>query len=199
MFDNGMFHPTPLPFSRAVEYHLDEQAKIATKVWEYHHDPEIYSSIMGYVQQLDNGNRLIGWGGCDSGYAVTEIKPDGSTALEISFDPGIFSYRAFKFTKDQFKSGVPLQVTDQDITLSQNYPNPFAGSSTINFHIGTRSSVTLAVYDALGREIKTLYNGMVDAGNYTSTFDGSNLPSGSYYYKISTLSATLTRIMILSK
>ncbi|MFI5263683.1 MAG: aryl-sulfate sulfotransferase, partial [Candidatus Kapaibacterium sp.] len=72
MFDNGTFHKTPLPFSRAVEYKLDEKAKIATKVWEYHHNPDVYGSSMGYVQQLANGNRLICWGACDSA-AVTEI------------------------------------------------------------------------------------------------------------------------------
>jgi len=196
MFDNG-FGNTP-QVSRAVEYNLDEQSKRATKVWEYYHNPKVYGNSLGSVQQLDNGNRLIGWGGCDS-VAVTEVKPDGSTALEIKFDPQTYSYRALKFRKDEFSAGVSSQALPSNISLGQNYPNPFSKSSTIEFHVDRRTSVELVLYDVLGRVVKTLFNGTVDAGTYSAKCDAETLPSGEYFYKLSTPSATLTRIMFLSK
>lgn len=198
MFDNGTFHNTAQPFSRAVEYRLDEKMKVATKVWEYHHNPDVYSRAMGYVQRLENGNSVIGWGGCDS-VAVTEVKPDGSTALEIKFDPGIYSYRAYKFTKDQSKSAVLLQNSAQDISLGQNYPNPFTTSTTITFHTSARVPIKLRVYDALGKEIKMLFNGTVEAGSYSSKFRAENLPDGIYICKLTTPATTISKAMIISK
>ena len=203
LFDNGTFHNTAQPYSRAVEYRLDEQAKTATKVWEYHHDPEVYGEAMGYVQRLSNGNSLIDWGSCDS-VAITEVKPDGSTALEIKFNPGIYSYRAYKYTKDQIdilkgKEGVSSPDLSQIIALEQNFPNPFTNSSTINFKISGRTSVELKIYDALGREIKTLFNGTVDPGSYSAKFDAGTLSNGAYFCKLNTPSTSLTRIMILAK
>ena len=198
MFDNGTFHNTAQPFSRAVEYRLDEKAKTATQVWEYHHSPEVYAKAMGYMQRLENGNSLIGWGSCDS-VAVTEVEPDGSTALEIRFDPGIYSYRAYKFKKDELKSAVLPQNSSVNISLGQIYPNPFTTSSTITFKAGVRIPIELKVYDALGREIKTLFNGTVDPGSYSAKFEAGNLPNGSYICKLTTPATILSKTMIISK
>ncbi|MDP4236782.1 MAG: aryl-sulfate sulfotransferase, partial [Bacteroidota bacterium] len=201
MFDNGNFHNTAMPFSRAVEYKLDEKAKTATQVWEYHHDPEVFGNAMGYVQRLKSGNSFICWGSCDS-VAVTEVKPDGSTALEIRFDPGIYTYRAFKYTKNDIagmREGVDATSPSPSLQLQQNYPNPFKGSSTINFTIGVRSPISLEVFNALGVKVKTLFNGIVDAGSYSAKFDAAQLPNGIYFYEITDGTTALTRMMILSK
>ena len=90
-FDNGNFH-TP-PFSRAVEYELDEINLVATKVWEYRNNPDYYTSAMGSVRRLSNGNTLINW--CRAGY-VTEVRPDGSKDLEIKFPLELYTYRVVK-------------------------------------------------------------------------------------------------------
>ena len=97
LFDNGNQHPTP--YSRAVEYKLDEQNLTATLVWEYIHNPVIFNSAMGSVQRLSNGNTLIGWGYSSllGAPALTEIHPDLSTALELYLPTGEISYRAYKF------------------------------------------------------------------------------------------------------
>jgi hypothetical protein len=80
VFDNGSFSSPQV--SRAVEYSVDEVDKIATRIWDFHHDPEIYAHSNGSVQRLPNGNTLISWG--TSGI-VTEVRPDGSTAFEMDF------------------------------------------------------------------------------------------------------------------
>ncbi len=97
LFDNGNQHNPP--YSRAVEYKLDEQDKTANLVWEYRHNPDIFNFAMGSVQRLANGNSLIGWGfaSANGAPALTEVRPDGSIALEISLPAGQYSYRAYKF------------------------------------------------------------------------------------------------------
>lgn len=57
-----------------------------------------------------------------------------------------------------------------------NYPNPFNPTTVINYQLPKDGFVSLKIYDALGREIKTLVNDFKNAGNYNITFDASNLP-----------------------
>ncbi len=68
--------------------------------------------------------------------------------------------------------------------LMQNYPNPFNPLTEIEFTIPYRSQVTLKVYSSLGQEIRTLVNQNLQGGRYKESFDGSNLPSGVYFYRI---------------
>jgi len=68
--------------------------------------------------------------------------------------------------------------------LSQNYPNPFNPSTTIKYQIPNSGKVTLTLYNVLGREIKTILNSYQNAGQYEIKFDASGLPSGVYFYKL---------------
>jgi len=95
-FDDGNFRPGPLPFSRAIEYKLDQGNLIATLVWEFRHVPDRFASGMGSVQRLPNGNTLIGWGWADT-VGVTEVDPQGNTQFELNYGTGTHSYRVYKF------------------------------------------------------------------------------------------------------
>jgi hypothetical protein len=77
LYDNGLRH-TP-PESRAVEYELDTNAMTATQVWEFRHNPAIYTPFVGSVQRLVNGNTVVGFGGAA---LVTEVDPVGSVVWE---------------------------------------------------------------------------------------------------------------------
>jgi len=83
--------------------------------------------------------------------------------------------------------------------LIQNYPNPFNPTSIIRFQIAESGFVTLKVYDVLGREIATLVNEEKPAGSYEVKFDGSNLSSGVYFYRLNFDSFISIKKMILLK
>jgi len=83
--------------------------------------------------------------------------------------------------------------------LSQNYPNPFNPSSRINYQIAKSTFVKIVIYNALGSEVKELVNDQQTPGQYSLEFDGSNLSSGTYFYKLETNEFTETKKMILIK
>lgn len=85
-------------------------------------------------------------------------------------------------------------------TLEQNYPNPFNPSTTIVFTIPVEARVTLKVYDVLGKEVATLINeSNHPVGTHKVSFDGQNLPSGVYFYKLNTPEYSLTKKMVYCK
>ena len=71
-----------------------------------------------------------------------------------------------------------------DYSLSQNYPNPFNPKTSIDFSIPEPGMVSLKVYDMLGKEISTLVEDFKNAGTYTVEFDGSDVSSGTYFYRM---------------
>jgi len=74
--------------------------------------------------------------------------------------------------------------TPENFELRQNYPNPFNPSTTISFAIPQNEFVTLKVYNVLGREVETLINRNLSAGNYTFDYNAVNLSSGVYFYEL---------------
>jgi hypothetical protein len=68
--------------------------------------------------------------------------------------------------------------------LEQNYPNPFNPRTTIHYQLPTDSRVTLKVYDILGREVKSLFDGLQEAGYQEAMFDGITVASGVYFLRI---------------
>jgi len=98
----------------------------------------------------------------------------------------------------------PTQVelenpTNADYRLHQNYPNPFNPTTRIDYSIPNEGLVNLRVYDILGNEVATLVNERKQPGNYSTTFDAANLPSGIYIYRIVSGNFQATKKMILLK
>lgn len=83
--------------------------------------------------------------------------------------------------------------------LSQNYPNPFNPETKIKFSIPKNGFVKFIVYDLLGREVEELVNEFKQQGSYYVTFNGANLSSGIYFYKLITNDFVETKKMILVK
>ncbi len=95
--------------------------------------------------------------------------------------------------------GLSSLTTIDDFALNQNYPNPFNPSTTIAFALPTESNVTLKVYDVQGREVATLVNDRMDAGQHSVNFDASNIATGVYFYRIEAGSFQAIRRMMLVK
>ena len=89
-------------------------------------------------------------------------------------------------------------VADQ-FSLSQNYPNPFNPTTEISYNLPTSSKVKLVIYNVTGQQVATLINGVVTAGTHKVTFNASELPTGVYFYKLSTDNMEAVKKMALIK
>jgi len=83
--------------------------------------------------------------------------------------------------------------------LSQNYPNPSNPKTKIDYQIPQDAKVVLKVYDVTGREVAALVNEFKSAGYYTTEFDGTNLASGVYFYKLEAGNFSKVMKMVLLK
>ena len=72
----------------------------------------------------------------------------------------------------------------KNFELGQNYPNPFNPTTQIHYSIPRSSYMTLKIYNLLGQEVKSLFEGIRQQGNYIATFNGSGLSSGVYLYRM---------------
>lgn len=86
-----------------------------------------------------------------------------------------------------------------EFELMQNYPNPFNPSTSISFSLQKDCFVTLKIFNNLGREVCSLMNDFQAIGNHSVQFDGSNLPSGMYYYRLDAGEFSSTKKLILLK
>jgi bacillolysin len=83
--------------------------------------------------------------------------------------------------------------------LSQNYPNPFNPATKIDYSLPQRAYIKIKVFDVLGREVYILANGIYEAGKHEIEFNGTNLPSGVYFYNLTSGSNSVTKKLLLLK
>ncbi len=108
-------------------------------------------------------------------------------------------WSAFRAFKTICQIGISLISSEipAEYKLYNNYPNPFNPVTKIRYLITKNDFTTLKVYDILGKEIETLVNEKLSPGIYEVSFDGSNLPSGMYFYTIRSEDFTDTKRMLL--
>jgi hypothetical protein len=90
-----------------------------------------------------------------------------------------------------------------DLSLEQSFPNPAVSMTTIGFSAGesggTRTNVSLVLFDLLGRERQVLYEGPADDLPRFVRFDVHNLPAGSYVYRLRAREQELSRVLLIMK
>ncbi|MGB5529930.1 MAG: T9SS type A sorting domain-containing protein, partial [Ignavibacteriaceae bacterium] len=172
--------------------------------------------------QIEKDNVLLHW------TTVTETNNMGFKILkddtEIGFIPGAGTtseLREYSFKDENVKSGtyiyeliqvdyngtneevgklvVNVENVPLDYFLEQNYPNPINPTTKIQYSIPQNGFVLLSVFNSLGERVALLEEGMKEAGYYETEFNGSNLPSGIYFYTLSSNKFISTKKMILLK
>ena len=130
IFDNGEFH-TP-PYSRGVEYKVDEVNKTSTLVSEFRYpNGNIFTATAGNAEKLPNGGWFIGYGALHPLLSpvkrnIVESHPDGTIAFELSLPLNILAYRASKFP---WKENVKIISVYNDTNIYQG--------NTVTFTYGT--------------------------------------------------------------
>jgi len=165
-YDNG--NNRPEPFSRAVEYHLDEVNKIATLVWEYRSTPDAYGPTRGSVQRLKSGNTFICWGSTNPNF--TEVTPAGTIALEMSLPFTIYSYRGYK----------------EELSMSLNIAMAIEGFyNNSNDRMNIRDTVTAYLRNTSSPfSIVDSARAVIDSVNMTGNFNFQNTYTGNYYISL---------------
>ena len=142
---------------------------------------------IGFVAGAGNSN-------APKSYAYTDASAKGASEYRLKQidNDGAFTYSAV------VNASAPL--TAADYQLGQNYPNPFNPTTMIRFAMAAQEHVSLTVYNALGQEVASLFNGVAQPNQmYELPFNGSNLASGTYFYALRSASRNEVRKMLLSK
>ncbi|MBN2227633.1 MAG: T9SS type A sorting domain-containing protein [candidate division Zixibacteria bacterium] len=128
---------------------------------------------------------------------------DNGSGDSLSANPGYDLDAVVKLYPTGIGDGDNALLPDE-FTLSQNYPNPFNSRTMIKYWLPGKAHVEIAVYNILGREVKTLVDADLGRGYQTAVWDGTAadgrpVASGVYFYRIKTGDAVQTRKMILLK
>jgi hypothetical protein len=180
---NGLAHNTHIKGDYAYLSHYESGLRIVDVS-----DPTAISEI-GYY---DTADAWGAWPFFDSGKVLISDIQDG--LYIVFFDGAVINPTAI---------GNEPEVP-QEFYVSENYPNPFNPSTTINYQLTQSSSVNLAIYNSLGQKIRTLVNGVVRPGSYQAVWDGRNdagetVGSGMYLYLFKADNFSKTHKMILMK
>jgi hypothetical protein len=141
------------------------------------------NSAGSFTITADSNGELWVCIGTDSGYEATTTLYYYKITLTFNPTTGIDSNK-----------NIPTEYL-----LYQNYPNPFNPTTRINYSLPENCYVSLKVYDVLGKEIATLVEKEQTQGYYTINFDGSNFPSGIYFYRLTAGKFLGTKKLILIK
>ncbi|MGA9405553.1 MAG: T9SS type A sorting domain-containing protein [Bacteroidota bacterium] len=142
--------------------------------------------------------------GSVTGKGTTNTQQNYSYSDVVS-EAGSYNYRLKQIDNDgnfTYSSEVTIKATlsASDYQLSQNYPNPFNPSTKFNFALKTAGHVNVKIYNSIGQEVVTLFDGTLPADEIQQvTFDGSRLASGIYFYVLRAPDRVDVKKMLLMK
>ena len=134
---------------------------------------------------------------------IGETDAQPYTIAWTNISPGVYTLTAAATDNQGHKrtsNRVPINVgLPGSFSLQQNYPNPFNPVTTIRYSLAKPEPVKLVVYDILGRQVDVLIDEKQNAGRYEISFDGRNLASGVYFYRLKAGSFVDEKRMLLLK
>ena len=136
----------------------------------------------------DDGTNDVAWGGFFKG-KIDDIKMYN----RVLTDAEVFTLSESTVSVEE------LLVFNRTFELSQNYPNPFKSSTTIEFTQLEKGLTTLRVYNAVGQEVATLISEELLPGTYQTTWDAGKMSSGVYFYRLSVNGFEETKKLFLLK
>lgn len=128
----------------------------------------------------------------DAGFNEVRISRDNMALFALKDNGGIIM-------KMLTAPSAPLANSRVNYELKQNYPNPFNPVTNISYKVPGNGLVSIKVYDMLGKEVAILVNETKTAGTYNVMWNASNMPSGVYFYKLTSGSFSDMKRMILVK
>ncbi|MBI2427803.1 MAG: endonuclease [Ignavibacteriales bacterium] len=141
---------------------------------------------------------------------TSSLTPGTTYSLQVknlkSINNVLMNDTTVSFQASGTTGAVSVAIAPASFILHQNFPNPFNPTTEIRFQIpevkGQRSEVSqviLKVYDVLGRETATLVDKVIEAGEYSVSFNSLSLPSGIYFYRLTAGGNSIVKKMILQK
>ena len=130
------------------------------------------------------------------------IKFDNKYSLFVVFNMDSAGYTSLYYKNRLYILNDIINISSlaaKEYNLYQNYPNPFNPTTKIKFDIPKLSDVKIIIFDAVGREVKNVTQNNMTAGSYEYEFNGENLSSGIYYFKLQTNEFAKTVKMVLVK
>ncbi len=184
-------------------------------IWQNYPEPvEHYKIHRKYGSQQWNNNYATTSNNNFTDQNITINAPGSTAGIEIKYKVSAVYYIGKVLGSDE-SDEVNYQAEGSEIekkgsennnvakpttfALEQNHPNPFNPTTVITYQVPTQSEVTIKVYDILGKEITELVNTIKDAGFYSTTFNASNLSSGTYIYRMAAGQFVESRKMIILK
>ncbi len=157
---------------------------------------DVWASLGGEANLIYSSDSGINW--------TTVPTPDSALIFRITFPDSLHGFGVgsdgaiVKYKPDSTTSILAEDNKASDgFILGQNYPNPFNPSTKINFYLAETCPVKLKVFDMLGKEVATLINRELSAGNHEINFKASGLSSGVYIYTLLTSEYISSKKMIL--
>jgi poly(3-hydroxybutyrate) depolymerase len=223
----GMIASYPNRFAAAIPMSGGGDVSTATlikhiPIWDFHGAKDATVSVTysrHMMSALENAGDAVVYTNCHNGdctglpdsvvayeiangakHLYTEYESGGHVIWDQAYNTPLLLPWVFSQSGSQVQTGTErpsFASLPARSTLSQNYPNPFNPKTVISYQLPINSYLTLKIYDMLGREVATLFDGVRQAGNYVVTFDGSGLASGVYFYRMRAEKFVETKKLVL--
>jgi hypothetical protein len=152
----------------------------------------------GVFLSADNG---ASWTEVNTGFPNTKVNSlaiNGSNLFAGTSSSGVWR-RPLSEMITSVEEPLADRRLPENFSLNQNYPNPFNPTTTIAFHLPSSSFVTLKVFNSAGREVASLFDRQLPAGNHRTEWNASGVPSGIYYYRIQAETYSETKKLVLMR